>query len=232
MMQATQPPSHDGGMFLWAIGAMVAIIAFAIGLYRFTRRPKASESPPSEVDEAKLAELERQRELERARARAAEARARSELEQAVKEGRALPDGRIACHASAKCMLPATHLAPRIARDMGFRDFIRTRFGAPTRYRMVTKKAKSTDERGAPIQDSNALYCDTHIHVARQVCLAQLAADEQAQQAHLMAREAALSAFEARGMLGDVQRLVLAAEEQQTTPSMRPSPPSPSPTPQI
>lgn len=230
MMQLTQPPAHDGSVFLWAIGATVVIVALCIALYRFTRLPKSSsESAPTELDEAKLAELERQREVERQRARAAEARARTELEQAVKEGRALPDGRIACHASAKCMLPAVHLAPSIARDGGFRDFIRTRFGAPNRYRMVKKKPHTKDANGATVQDPNALYCDTHIHVARQVCLAQLAADEQAQQAHLMAREAALTAFEARGMLGDVQRLVLAAEELQMTPSLRP-PPSPSPQP--
>lgn len=221
------PPAHDASVFLWAIGAIVVLIALAIGLHRFARH-KARQTPVAELDEAKQAELERQREVERQRARAAEARARAELEQAVKDGRALPDGRIACHASAKCMMPATHPAPSIARDTGFFDFVRTRFGAPTRYRMVTKKQKRSffaDEEKAPAQDPGALYCDTHIHVARQVCLAQLAADEQAQQAHLMSREAALSAFEAHGMLGDVQRLVLAAEEQQTTPSLRP-PPSP------
>ena len=226
-MQTNPQPTHDGSMFLWAIGATVTIIALAIGLYRFSRLPKNRPAPGGELDEARAAEVEKQRELERARARAAEARARSELEQAVKDGRALPDGRIACHASAKCMLAAVHPAPSIARDTGFWDFIRTRFGAPNRYRMVPPK-----KHDAKPQDPNALYCDIHVHIARQVCLAQLAADEQAQQAHLMAREAALAAFEACGMLGDVQRLVLAAEEQQTTPSLRPSPPSPSPTPQI
>lgn len=206
------PPAHDGTVFLWAIAAMVTIIVIAIGLYRFARRPRPET--PVELDEAKLAELERQREIERQRARTAEARARSELEQAVKEGRALPDGRIACHATAKCMQPAMHLAPSIVRDTGFRDFVRSRFGAPNRYRMAAQKKVKKNADGVPLQDPNALYCDVHIHVARQVCLAQLAADEQAQQAHIMAREAALAAFEANGMLADVQRLVVAAEEQQ------------------
>lgn len=225
------PPTHDASVFLWAIGGLVALIAMVIGLHRLARH-RARQAPAAELDEAKLAEIERQREVERQRQRAAEARARSELEQAVKDGRALPDGRIACHASAKCMLPATHQAPSIARDNGFSDFIRTRFGAPNRYRMVVKKHKRPffgDDDDAPKQDPNALYCETHIHVARQVCLAQLAADEQAQQSHLMSREAALAAFEARGMLGDVQRLVLAAEEQQTT--LRPPPSLGSPSPQ-
>ena len=125
-----------------------------------------------------------------------------------------------------------HRAPSIPRDTGIGDFIRSRFGAPARYRMVDSREPGVlAEVGRALasiwaeqihhQPRRVEYCDVHIHVARQVCLARLSADEQAEQAHRKAREAGLAHFETRGLLVEVQESVARAAAPVTPPASKP-----------
>lgn len=222
-------PSPDPTVFLTALGATVLLVVLAVGLYFWKRRSLPAALTVDDAAERARAEQER-------KTREAERRAKEALDAAVATGRALPDGRARCQASPSCMEPAVHRAPSIPRDTGIGDFIRSRFGAPARYRMVESREPGVlAEIGRALasvwaeqiqhQPRRVEYCDVHIHVARQVCLARLSADEQAEQAHRKAREAGLAHFEMRGLLTEVQESVAAVERAPASGKAKRQPPA-------
>jgi len=112
------------------------------------------------------------------------------------------------------------------RDEGLWDFVRRAFGAPRRYRMVEPDVSAEVGgllgailmfirlawSGEPKETTYALkYCDVHTHIARQVCLEQLSADEHAEMVAQSDREARLVYFESAGLEKRVIKVVSETE---------------------
>ena len=209
---------HDPFVFLMALGG-VALIAGLFLVAYVTRRKATTAALP---DEEKKKREEEERKLER-EIRDLEQKAKKERDEAIKDGKILRDGRPRCQASPGCPHAAEHPAPRIPRDEGIFDFLRRQFGAPSRYRMVEDRERGPlGELWAVIRSAwsevpprarEKLFCDVHIHVARQVCLAKLAEDEHDHSKFQRDREVGLATFETAGMLRAVHRLASESEER-------------------
>ncbi len=199
-------PSQDPNVYVPALVALVAIILGATGLYR--RYGRRGAVPVVATDEASVAKLEADR-------RTAERKAKEDFELAVKEGRILPTGRPKCQASLTCPNEATRPKPHVLRDTSFTDFIRTRFGAPERYRMVDPTPSWFMQAFFGAAPPMPELCETHEPVAQQVTVSRLADDERAEQDRRKKREVGLSTFEAKGMMLEVARLCAASETEAT-----------------
>jgi len=199
------------------LAALAAVAAFAITLMVLYRVRSAAQRKEA-VQASRQGEAERAAANERRRREA-------ELEKAVVAGTHLADGRPRCQASLCCLEAATLPKPRIVRDEGVTDFVRRAFGAPRRYRMVEADVSETGGllgvilmffraawSGEPKETSHTLrYCDVHVHIARQVCLEQLAGDEHAEMIAHSDREARLVYFESAGLEKRVIKVVSETE---------------------
>jgi hypothetical protein len=198
------------------VSAIVGVFGFIIALAFLVRLRSRTEAAKPVVSEAE-------------RAAAADRRRReAEVEKGVKENRLLPDGRPRCQASLNCPDPAEFARPRIVRDEGVVDFIRRAFGAHRRYRMQEPQGITSSSKGffgaifdvllvafqgppKPVAPGSLKYCELHVHIARQVCLEKLSADEHAEATALSERENSLTHFEGRGMEKKVLQLVAEIE---------------------
>lgn len=157
-------------------------------------------------------------------ARALSPKERDWLDKAVAAGHVFQDGRPRCQAGT-CQETADHAQPRVERERGLWNFLRTRFGAPDRYVLRHGKARLGEEGtgdamghflrtvwgglpdAATTRPTAPKYCGTHAHVAREIAQEKLAELEHRTARFQAEREIDLATFEANGLDLEVRRRV-------------------------
>jgi hypothetical protein len=124
------------------------------------------------------------------------------LDAAVSAGERLADGRPRCKATLACTSAATHFRPKVVRDEGAFDFLRRAVGAPQRLHLAE------DIWREPV------FCESHVHLARQDYLLKIAEVERARLERVRDEEIDIGHYERVGAAQRIARLVAEHEEKE------------------
>lgn len=207
-------------LLIEATVAVFGLVAMAIAFWKMRRVDAVADEKTAPVSSPPVTAP---RALSAAPPRVLSQKERDALNEAVAAGHVFADGRPRCQAGT-CQETADHAQPKVERERGVWNFLRTRFGAPDRYVLRSGEVKAGGEspdalgqflrtvwgglpNAATTRPSAPKYCGTHAHVALQVAQEKLAELEHRTARFQAEREIDLATFEASGLDLEVRRRV-------------------------